>query len=465
MKVQFVSIAPTERAEELGCLALTPELLAATGARYSRNNEGLEAIASKIDFNNKDKSVDGIFKMIDYGHQSIADMTPIALFIDDISLFAAYYLWTLSPTAGGQECSTRYIKMGADSVVSSEDLGIPEHYDLDTFNAKAFDHYERSTEAWSEMVSRNPELARIPKSLIESSSPKDQRQVERMKRNYVFDRARVHLPLAAKTGVMMIQSARAWANVASHLQSHTLKELINLGAEIADKMAIGAPRLLKHTKASECHSKVIKDTFESVRKVFNIIFPDSLGADYQKPKSFIDINAPKSINENKEMVNSMIHRTNRYSPFGTFANMTSVRFGWDGITFGDIRDLNRHRTGSKYIHLCPLGFYGALDQIQEMCEESNVIVECDYESRYISSNARVMISNNVPEYIYFCKLGTQFKFEHVTTADKFIYEMELRTGLGAHYKYAEHCAEVLQLWYEEFPETKDLIFEGTAEPE
>jgi hypothetical protein len=76
-----------------------------------------------------------------------------------------------------------------------------------------------------------------------------------------------------------------------------------------------------------------------------------------------------------------------------------------------------------------------------------------------------MISNNVPEYIYFCKLGTQFKFEHVTTADKFIYEMELRTGLGAHYKYAEHCAEVLQLWYNEFPETKNVIFEGTAEPE
>ena len=74
MKVQYVSIKPTQRAEELGCHALTPELLAASGARYSRNNEGLDAIVSKIDFSNTDKSVDGIFKMIDYGHQSIADM-------------------------------------------------------------------------------------------------------------------------------------------------------------------------------------------------------------------------------------------------------------------------------------------------------------------------------------------------------------------------------------------------------
>ena len=110
MKVQYVSIRPTEKAEELGLYAFTPELLASVGARYSRNNEGLDAIASKIDFNNTDKSVDSIFKMLDYGHASIADMTPIALFIDDITLFAAYYLWTLSPTAGGQECSTRYIK-------------------------------------------------------------------------------------------------------------------------------------------------------------------------------------------------------------------------------------------------------------------------------------------------------------------------------------------------------------------
>ena len=86
MKVQYVSIRPTETAEEKSCYSFTPELLASVGARYSRNNEGLDAIASKIDWDNQDKSVDGIFKMLDYGHASIADMTPIALFIDDITL-------------------------------------------------------------------------------------------------------------------------------------------------------------------------------------------------------------------------------------------------------------------------------------------------------------------------------------------------------------------------------------------
>ena len=127
MKVQYVSIQPTESANNAGCFSLTPELLASVGARYSRNNEGLNAIVSKIDSKNLDKSVDSIFKMVDYGHASIADMTPIALFIDEISQFAAYYLWTLSPTAGGQECSTRYIKMDNSSIINSDALGIPQN--------------------------------------------------------------------------------------------------------------------------------------------------------------------------------------------------------------------------------------------------------------------------------------------------------------------------------------------------
>ena len=107
MKITQVSLCPSEAATKAGRPVLTPELLAASGARYSRNNEGLEAILSKIDPANLEKSVDGIFKMVDYGHQSIADMVPVAMFIDGVSIWMAYYIWTLCPTAGGQESSTR----------------------------------------------------------------------------------------------------------------------------------------------------------------------------------------------------------------------------------------------------------------------------------------------------------------------------------------------------------------------
>ena len=76
-----------------------------------------------------------------------------------------------------------------------------------------------------------------------------------------------------------------------------------------------------------------------------------------------------------------------------------------------------------------------------------------------------MLSKNVKEYIYFTNLGHQYYFEHSTTADKFLYEMELRTGIGSHYRYAKHCKDMLSLWYNRYPHTKGLIFEGTAEPE
>src|SRR5947199_3201658 len=110
MKVTQVAIRPTESSQAAGRPALTPELLAASGARYSRSNEGLEAILARIDPENLDRSVDSIFRMIDYGHQSIADMAPVAMFIDGVSLWLAYTIWAVCPTAGGQAPSSRHIR-------------------------------------------------------------------------------------------------------------------------------------------------------------------------------------------------------------------------------------------------------------------------------------------------------------------------------------------------------------------
>ena len=470
MKVQYVSISPTEKANELGCYALTPELLAATGARYSRNNEGLDSIVSKIDFNNTDKSVDGIFKMVDYGHASIADMTPISLFIDNISLFAAYYIWTLSPTAGGQECSTRYIKIDDDLLISSDILGIPDYLksEFEKYNKLAFSNYQMALEAWSLLSDQYPELTKIPENLLKSESEKDKKIVARMKRNYAFDRARIYLPLSASTGVMMVQSARAWASISAHLQSHYLKELNLLGKEIADKLSIGAPRLLKHTKATETLKNHIQSEFDLVLSSTT----STLWTNYNRnelyneviPETYLDVE--DSWYPNELIADACKNRTNRYSPFGNVISRLYVRFCWIGMSFGEIRDLNRHRTGTKYCPLMPLGFYTATDQLpKEDNDLTSVIKNLAYSFKNTTNYARELLVDKVGEYIYFTSLGHQYYFEHTTTADKFLYEMELRTGVGSHYKYAEHCKEVLKYWYNKYPETKFLLFEGTAEPE
>lgn len=465
MKIQYVSIKPTQKSEELGCHALIPEMLASVGARYSRNNEGLDSILDKVDPNNQEKSIDSIFKFLDYGHGSISGMVPIALFIDGISQFAAYYLWTLAPQADGQECSTRYIKMDESGLIDAETLGIPDELknNFNDYNKKAFENYHAALEAWTELSNLHPEETKIPKSLLNSTADKDKKAVARMKRNYAFDRARVYIPLAASTGVMMVQSARAWAGIAANLQSHKLKELNLIGQQIAEQMSIGAPRLLKHTKPTESIKNYLDYEYYSIKSMADLT--PVMNDNETESKLYVDDDLYKNTSNAREACE---FRSNRYSPFGSPISRLSVRFSWNGISFGEIRDLNRHRTGNKYCPLIPVGFYGSTDQIPLKKSTNLNLIEKIYSLfkhfKSTTNNARDLMMEH-PEYIYFTSLGHKYYFEHTTTADKFLYEMELRTGVGAHYKYAEHCREQLNMWYELFPELEGIIFEGSAEPE
>lgn len=132
----------------------------------------------------------------------------------------------------------------------------------------------------------------------------------------------------------------------------------------------------------------------------------------------------------------------------------------------EIRDLNRHRTGNKHCPLVPQGFYGALDQLPAGADDARAALgRLIAEAQAASDHAHQLLSAGDATYIYWTLLGTQFPFEHVTTADKFIYEAELRTGLGAHYKYAEHLGDALAEWYQLYPDTRGRILEGSAEPE
>ncbi len=67
----------------------------------------------------------------------------------------------------------------------------------------------------------------------------------------------------------------------------------------------------------------------------------------------------------EEIASDLAFHDNRYAPIGPSLQRTSVRFAWPAMAFAEIRDLNRHRTGSKYCPLVPQGFYFALDQCPE----------------------------------------------------------------------------------------------------
>lgn len=463
MKVTQVAVCPSEASKNAGRPALTPELLAASGARYSRNNEGLDAILSKIDPNNLEKSVDSIFRMVDYGHQSIADMVPVAMFIDEISIWLAYYIWTLCPTAGGQESSTRYIKISVDELISPEKLGIRPNNVSEWRDsmAECFKAYESAVRIWEDLASENPSLMGIPKSLLDDKSETAQKKVARMKRNYAFDRSRYFLPVAAATNVMLIMSARGWVNLCQYLLSHMLPECRLLGELIHAELAISAPRMIKYAKATEPNQRMIADEFEKIVQAAK----NTKSQSDQAGNPHLDVLLPNNLTEN-DLANDLKYHSNRYAPVGNSLQRTSVRFGWSHIAFAEIRDLNRHRTGSKYCPQIPLGFYYAADQLPSKADGNRRALEQLADlSRDIGAQARAFLGNNEPSYVYWMLLGTEFPFEHTTTADKFIYEIELRTGLGAHYRYAKHLRDVLILWYQRFPKTKGLVLEGSAEPE
>jgi thymidylate synthase ThyX len=467
MKVTQVAICPSEASQRAARPALTPELLAASGARYSRNNEGLEAILSKIDPHNLEKSVDSIFRMVDYGHQSIADMVPVAMFIDGISIWLAYHVWTLCPTAGGQESSTRYLKLSAEGLIAPEKLGIPadEAAAWTKLMVGAFEAYQSALHIWEEVGNANPALMGIPQSLLNDASEAAQKKVQRMKRNYAFDRARYFMPVGAATNIMMVMSARAWVYLCQHLLSHPLPEPRRLGEAIRDELSISAPRMLRHAKFLETTQRATASEFQKVIQMAANAGPVT-GAGAATP--YLEVMLPAGASGD-QMAADLAQHQNRYAPMGSSLQRTSVRFGWSAIGFAEIRDLNRHRTGSKYCPLVPRGFYAALDQLTPAAdprgEKLAALSALAKIGHTTIAEALLRLRMASPSYVYWTLLGTEYPFEHVTTADKFIYEAELRTGVGAHFRYAKHLRDVLALWYEKFPATRKLILEGDAEPE
>ena len=474
MKVTHVALRPTQSAVEAGTPALTPELLAATGARYSRSNDGLQAILDRIDPEQPDKSVDTIFRMIDYGHQSIADMAPVAMFLDDISIHLAYTVWSVCSTAGGQESSTRYLDLSGAALPDPDPLGIPAELHAEWRDAlsASFAAYNTALNAWRQLAEAQPERTRIPRELLDDESPKARKAVDRMRRNYAFDRARYFLPAAVPTNMMLVMSARGWTQLCQHLASHILPEARALAAAIQDQLLLCTPRLVKHACRQPSMERGLQQQFEGWVQQAARGLPDPLNAgaaDASHPDTaHLAVFPPDNINPDHFPVD-LAHHENRYAWIGQGLRRTAVRFEWDAVSLAELRDLNRHRTGTKYCPLVPLGFYAAADQVPQ---DTPAAAALDAElpdlvtvGQGMTRRAHELLASGDPSYVYWTVLGTQYAFEHTTTADKFIYEAELRTGVGSHYRYAKHLHYSLALWYAKFPDTKDLILEGSAEPE
>ena len=448
MKITGLALVPPPTAA--GMPQVTPELLASVLARYSRSNEGIGAILEKVDVQNPDASIDRILKFVDYGHASIGGLTGgLAVALDGVSMWLAYKIFEIAQMADGQESSTRYIAMDASNVPAAEDLGIPA--DLagrwrDVIGA-AFASYHAEFARLDSLATAEPQRVRSPAGAKPGV-------VARLRKNYALDRARYFIPMATRTNLGLVQTSRMWAQTVKQLDSLPQAEARAAAKLIREELLKLSPRLMRHSFAEiSCEEQARQELSSSVALGLERLSFEPL-ADQVWVR--VDREAPAFLPETQSVAEELRHRQNRYGLQGTATRRMRVSFAWNNMALAELRDLNRHRTGHRYTPLIQAGFYlppeisaaghaGLLAGQQELTRE--------------------LLLRGSPAYVYSLLLGAQTPFEHSTHGDKFIYEAELRTGMGAHFRYAEHLSAALRAFLDQVPEARDWVVEGTAEPE
>jgi len=450
MRIKAIGICPPPSAEDNP--RVTPELLASCLARYSRSNKGIDSILSTIDWKDPDKSVDAIFRFVDYGHASITGMTGgIAVVVDGCSMFLAYKLFEIAQLCDGQESSTRYIKLDSSSLPSPDSIGLSQEL-TEKWHSLMDLSYRMYQETYLELDNR----AKQDISIVRVPANADQKVIDRLRKNYALDRARYFIPFATMTNAAYVMTARVWADTIKHLDSIPLKEAHDCAEALRRELSKIVPRMMKHSypdRASKSQAEQILDY--SVGKILN----EGVVTSNTPDEVFVSVeqSTPDFLPPLQPLSDSFKGKENRYSAAGSTVRRTFVRAAWNNMAVAELRDLNRHRSGYRFSPLSPAGFY-----LPEEVKSQSLDELMSRKRDFILSAA----SSAVPaSYLYGLLLGTQVPFEHSTHLDKFIYEIELRTGMGAHFRYAEHLSAANRKLIALIPELKEFIQVGTAEPE
>jgi thymidylate synthase ThyX len=448
MTITGLALIPPPSAADLP--KVTPELLASVLARYSRSNEGLAAILAKVDLANPDASIDRILKFVDYGHASIGGLTGgLAVALDGVSMWLAYKLFEIAQMADGQESSTRYITMEAANVPTVEELGIPE--DL---APRWREVLARSFAAYNAEYARLDALATAEPQRVRSPADAKPAVLGRLRKNYALDRARYFIPFATRTNVGLVQTSRMWAVTVKHLESLPKPEARQAATLIREELLKQSPRLMRHSYAEPSFIEQARQEFSASLALGK----QRLSAAALRDEVWVQVDrsAPPWLTETQPVAEALRHRANRYGQQGTATRRMRVTFAWNNLALAELRDLNRHRTGHRYTPLIQAGFYLP----PEIARSAHAPLLEDQLAL-----TQELLERNSPAYVYSLLLGAQTPFEHSTQADKFIYEAELRTGMGAHFRYAEHLSSALGAFFQAVPEARDWVVEGTAEPE
>ncbi len=448
MRITGLALVPPPSAADVP--KVTPELLASVLARYSRSNDGIAAILAKVDLANPDESIDRILKFVDYGHASIGGLTGgLAVALDGVSMWLAYKIFEIATMADGQESSTRYIAMDAANLPAPDELGLPADL-ADRWRsvmAKAFAAYHAEYSRLDALATAEPQRVRLPAGAKPAV-------VARLRKNYALDRARYFIPLATRTNLGLVQSSRMWAATVKHLDSLPHPEARAAAKLIRDELLKQSPRLMRHSSAEQSYEEQARQELAASLALGRERLSSAALAD--QVWVHVDRATPPFLPATQPVAEALRHRANRYGYQGAATRRMRVSFAWNNLALAELRDLNRHRTGYRFTPLIQAGFY--LPPEIDRAPHAALLAEQ-------LALTRELMARGSPAYVYSLLLGAQTPFEHSTHADKVIYEAELRTGMGAHFRYAEHLSAALHAFFAQVPEARDWVVEGTAEPE
>lgn len=297
MKITIVNFAPFHNNAQAP--ELPPDQMAAAAARFSRNNQGLDAILQKVQHVPMEKRADAILRMADYGHKSILDLLEIPITLEGISMYAAARLFQFAKLGAGQESSTRYINEG---------FNILSWQDTDGFNGGQYIKAEEMFEKWYSNVSSIPENA------------------TREERNSVLDKVRYDLPIIATTNVFLTQSAGAWRETLQKLRSYPHEFQVTEIAMACAEIEIAIERVAgKYAIKHSGFNNAWYDKFSSER--------NDLSQWDTNNHVGIGLFIPLSSNHK---------RNNRYDPWDLSFDETIIRVSMPR-QFAEVRDMNRHR--------------------------------------------------------------------------------------------------------------------------
>lgn len=420
MRVTAVSVS-ADNLDSFYLPTVTYEENAAIGARFSRSKDGFKTIhdlTKKLGFKK-------IFSWLEYGHRSINDMATISMYIEDISAWLAFYIWYKIPRAVGQESSTRYIDYGSEAkVLSFEMTGMPESMRpsysdiLEVSRTK----YACAVEYWSR---------RIPPNLT-----------DKQKANFVYDRSRNYITASVLTNVRYDMTVLDWSKLIVYLKAYRLPETIQLAFMLEEKLRRIVPSMVRHIDAQQ-------DMIDGCSYDRSLMFINPSDEYWVT----IDKNKKLGMGVTGDMYNMfgpLDRHPHRYSWVGCDLSTINVDYWIPRIAFAELRDLNRHRPGTKLMDMFPVSFYNGHESVML---ETNQFLELSIKHW------------EEPWQMYLSFLGTEYNYGRKASLPQAIYEIELRTGAGGHYRYVHHMTQIHNLLCEKLPELKGKIILGSGEIE